>query len=124
MSQTYRISGTAGPLQSIIRGFVLIAAAIGGVFMLVFSAAIAFFVVAGLALVGLLLFAFFWTRAKITGRPFGPKAKFEAQRKQFEAQFEQQFDGKSPVFKTSRTDNEAGPVIDAHETPKGWSVDD
>lgn len=103
------------------RGFVLIAAAIGGMFMLVFSAAIAFFVVAGLALFGLLLFVFFWAKAKITGRPFGPKAQFEAQRKEFEAQFGA---NTSPFQASSKRKEEDGPVIDAHETPKGWSVDD
>lgn len=121
MSNTYRLNGSPNPLQSIIRGFILIAAAIGGVFMLVFSAAIAFFVVAGVALFGLLLFVFFWAKAKITGKPFGPKAQFEAQRKEFEAQFGAQ----TRPFKASPQSNDVdGPVIDAHETPKGWSVDD
>jgi len=42
--------------------------------MLVFSAAFAFFAVAGIAVIGFLAFAFFWAKAKISGKPFGPKA--------------------------------------------------
>lgn len=120
MTETYRIPGNASVLQSVIRGCVLIAAAIGGFFMLAFSAAIAFFVVAGVAVVGFLAFAFFWARAKILGRPFGPKAKFEAQRNAFEAQF----GNAQSAFDVQNRKETQGPIIDAHETPKGWSVDD
>jgi len=81
MSNTYRISGQTSFLANLMRGLFLAVAAIGGVFMLAFSAAFAFFVVAGLAIVGLVVFAFFWTRAKLFGKPFGPKAQFEAARR-------------------------------------------
>ena len=96
-------------------------AAIGGLFMLVFSAAFALFAVAGIAVIGALVFAGFWLRAKILGKPFGPKAQFEAARKDMEAQF----DG----MDLNMTDNgpqgqKDGPIIDAHQTPEGWSVDD
>ncbi len=121
MSNTYRISGQSGFFANLIRGLFLAVAAIGGFFMLAFSAAFAFFVVAGLALVALVVFVFFWGRAKLFGKPFGPKAQFEAARKDMEAQFQGMdlnMDSNGP-----RADGD-GPVIDAHQTPEGWSVDD
>ena len=100
------------------RGLFVAAATIGGLFLFAASAAFAFFVIAGLVILGLVVFAFFWTRAKIFGRPFGPKAQFEAARKDMEAQ-----------MRTARPNSSAdydddGPVIDAHRTPDGWTVDD
>jgi len=121
MSNTYRISGQTGFFANLMRGLFVAVAAIGGVFMLAFSAAFAFFVVAGLALVGLVVFAFFWTRAKLFGKPFGPKAQFEAARKDMEAQFQGMdlnMDSNGPRGSGD------GPIIDAHQTPEGWSVDD
>ncbi len=101
------------------RGLFLAVAAIGGFFMLAFSAAFAFFVVIGLALVALVVFAFFWTRAKLFGKPFGPKAQFEAARKDMEAQFQ----GMDLNMQRNGPKG-SGPIIDAHQTPEGWSVDD
>jgi len=103
------------------RGLFLAVAAIGGFFMLAFSAAFAFFVVLGLALVALVVFVFFWGRAKLFGKPFGPKAQFEAARRDMEAQFQGMdlnMDDNGPKPKAD------GPIIDAHRTPEGWSVDD
>jgi len=121
MSNTYRISGQTGFFANLMRGLFLAVAAIGGVFLLAFSAALAFFVVAGLVLVGLVVFAFLWGRAKLFGKPFGPKAQFEAARKDMEAQFQGMdlnMDSNGP-----RGGGE-GPIIDAHQTPEGWSVYD
>lgn len=112
MTNTYHISGQPSILQNIMRVLFLSVAAIGGFFMLAFSAAFAFFVVAGLAIVGFVAFAFFWARAKLFGKPFGPKAHFEAARADMEAQ-----------FNAARREVD-GPIIDAHRTPEGWSVDD
>jgi len=112
MTNTYNISGNTSFLQNIMRVLFLSVAAIGGFFMLAFSAAFAFFVVAGLAIVGFVAFAFFWARAKLFGKPFGPKATFEAARADMEKQ-----------FNAARADID-GPIIDAHRTPEGWSVDD
>jgi len=89
--------------------------------MLAFSAAFAFFVVAGLGLLGLVIFIFFWARAKLFGKPFGPKAQFEAARRDMEAQFQGMdlnMDRNGPSAKGD------GPIIDAHQTPEGWSVED
>ena len=94
-------------------------AAIGGLVLLAFSAAFAFFVVAGLVVVGALVFTFFWARAKLFGRPFGPKAQFEAARRDMEAQLGQ----KQTPYGAPRQERD-GPIIDAHRTPDGWSVDD
>jgi len=55
MSNTYRITGSGNVFTNIIRGLFLAAAAIGGFFMLAFSAAFALFVVAGLIVFGLVL---------------------------------------------------------------------
>lgn len=116
MSQTYNISGRGNIFSNLLRGLFVAAATIGGLFLFAASAAFAFFVLAGLILLGLIVFGFFWTRAKLFGRPFGPKAHFEAARKDMEAQ-----------MRTSRPQNSGfdadGPVIDAHRTPDGWSVD-
>ena len=117
MSNTYRISGQTSLLTSVMRGLFLAVAAVGGFFMLAFSAAFAFFVVAGLVLVGLVIFAFLSARAKLFGKPFGPKAQFEAARKDMEAQF------KAMDINGPRGSGD-GPIIDAHRTPEGWSVDD
>lgn len=119
MSNTFRLSGQSGFLTNIMRGLFLAVAAIGGFFMLAFSAAFAFFVVIGLVLVALVVFAFFWARAKLFGKPFGPKAQFEAARKDMEAQFQ----GMDLNMERNGPKGD-GPIIDAHQTPEGWSVDD
>jgi len=119
MSNTFRLSGQSGFLTNIMRGLFLAVAAIGGFFMLAFSAAFAFFVVIGLVLVALVVFAFFWARAKLFGKPFGPKAQFEAARKDMEAQFQ----GMDLDMERNGPKGD-GPIIDAHQTPEGWSVDD
>ena len=106
-------------MNTLIRGFFVVLAAVGGFFVLAFSAAFAFFVVAGLTVVGALVFAFFWGRAKVLGRPFGPKATFEAARRDMEAQMHAQGGHSAPDGRKAD-----GPIIDAHQTPHGWSVDD
>lgn len=113
MTQTGYITGQAGFFRTLIRGFIVAAMAIGGLFMLIASATFAFIVIAGLVVLGLIAFAVFWLKAKITGKPFGPKAQFEQARKDMEAQ-----------FSTYRETAGEGPVIDAHQTPDGWSVED
>ena len=121
MSNTYRISGSGNVFTNILRGIFLAAAAIGGFVMLAFSAAFAFFVVAGLLLLGVVIFAFLWGRAKLFGKPFSPQAKFEAARKDMEAQFQDLNKGHNGFNGSSDTE---GPIIEAHRTPEGWSVED
>lgn len=113
MTRTYHISGQPGFLQNILRTLFIGAAAIGGLFVLAASAAFAFFIAAGLVILGVVTFAFFKVRAKLFGRPFGPQVQFEKAKADMEAalggQMEQAQDG---------------PIIDAHQTPDGWSVED
>jgi len=124
MSNTYRIAGSGNVVTNILRGLFLAAAAIGGFVMLAFSAAFAFFVVAGLVLFGAVVFLFLWGRAKLFGKPFGPKAQFEAARKDMEAQF-QGMDLNHANNGPNSSQHSDGPIIDAqHQTPEGWSVDD
>ena len=124
MSNTYRITGSGNVVTNILRGLFLAIAAIGGFIMLAFSAAFAFFVVAGLVLFGLIVFAFLWGRAKLFGKPFGPRAQFEAARKDMEAQFQGMDLNHANDGQNSSSHNMDGPIIDAHQTPEGWSVDD
>jgi len=111
----------------------LAVAAIGGLFMVVFSFAFVLIAVAAIAVIGVLAFAFFWAKAKITGKPFGPKAMMGAQFEQMRQDMESQMGGTAPQFNKSRAANPKaansnvgaqGPIVDAHRTPDGWSVDD
>lgn len=112
MTRTFNITGPTTILGQIFRTLFVVAAALGGLFVIAASAAFAFFIAAGLLILGGLTFAFFWARAKIYKRPFGPKAQFEKARSDMEAQFQM------------RSMDKDGPIIDAHRTPEGWSVDD
>jgi len=87
--------------------------------MVFFFAAFALFAVAGIAVIGFLIFAFFWAKAKISGKPFGPRAMMDAQLNQMRKEVEAQMGGRA----TARSAGQ-GPVVDAHRTPDGWSVDD
>lgn len=122
MTNTYNLGGPTSFFGSLTRVLFMAVAAIGGLFMLAFSAAFALFVVAGVALVGFVTFGFFWARAKILKKPFGPRAQFEAQAKKMQADFGSQFTHSSPFSNGKQGPD--GPIIDAHRTPDGWSVDD
>ncbi len=120
MTQAYYIQGRRpGFLSSVARTAFLVVAAIGGLFMILASAAVALFVVAGIAVIGFLVFAFFWAKAKIAGKPFGPRAMMDAQLNQMRKDMEAQM-GVNPAS----TSTGQGPVVDARRTPDGWSVDD
>ena len=120
MTQTYSLQGRRpGVFSTVARTAFLAVAAIGGIFMLLLSVSVAFFVVAGIAVIGFLVFAFFWTKAKVTGKPFGPKAMMGAQFEQMRKEMESQLDPAT----TTKT-NGQGPIVEAHRTPDGWSVDD
>lgn len=113
MTQAKYISGKSNVFGSVFRALVFGVAAIGSIFLLITSAVVAFFIIAGIFLLGLAAFSFFWAKAKVTGKPFGPKAQFEKAREDMEAQ-----------FKTYREESGQGPVLDAQNTPDGWSVED
>ena len=126
MTQTYYIQGRRpGLFSTVARTAFLAVAAIGGLFMLVISATFALFVVAGIAVIGFLVFTFFWAKAKIAGKPFGPKAMMAAQMEQMRHDMEAQLGGQPASSKaTAGPSKSQGPVVDAHRTPDGWSVDD
>ena len=123
MTQTYNINGSGGPFRSVFRMFIACAALIGGLLLMAASAAVAFFLIVGLVILVGLVVAFMWSKAKLTGKPFGPKAHFKAQGFDLDAAMEKakasQESSSSPKTDTSKH----GPIIDAHETPDGWSVD-
>ncbi len=112
MTQTKYIAGGTGVFGSIARTVFLIVAAMGSIFLLVTGAVVAFFVLAALITLSLAAFTFFWAKAKVTGKPFGPKAQFEKARQDMESQFK--------AYKEQMD----GPVLDAQKTPDGWSVED
>ncbi|NNE58781.1 MAG: hypothetical protein HKN36_11805 [Hellea sp.] len=113
MTQTRYISGQPGIFQSIFKAVSFIMAAIVSVFLLMIGGIVAFFLIGALLVLGLVAFVYFWAKAKITGRPFGPKAQFEQARRDMEAQFQN--------YRETAGD---GPIIEAHDTPDGWSVED
>jgi len=125
MTQTYSIQGRRpGLFSTVARTIFLAVAAIGGLFMLLFSAAFALFAVAGIAVIAFLVFAFFWAKAKITGKPFGPKAMMGEQFEQMRQDMETQMGGAPKKAMNSNAAAGQGPIVDAHRTPDGWSVDD
>ena len=121
MTQTYNLNGSGGALRSILRMIVASAAVIGGLFLMAASAAVALFLIIGLAILVAIVVAFLWARAKISGRPFVPKAYFKTQGFDFDMAAEKARRG-GDVDPTARS-SKHGPIIDANETPDGWSVD-
>jgi len=124
MTQTYNIGGPAGPLKSIIKTIIAAAAVIGGLFLMAASAAVAFFLLLGLIILVSLVVAFMWGKSKLTGKPFGPKAYFKSQGFDLEKGFDVETFNASAQGKTQSAKAKHGPIIDAHQTPEGWSVDD
>ncbi len=121
MVRTHSISGsTSGAFQSFGRSILAITAGIGGLFLLIASAIFAMIVGLGLLFLGLIVFAVFWTRAKLLGKPISPYARM---RKDFESQMRAMHKQQSSAGSESGASLSGGPVIDAHETPDGWSVD-
>ena len=111
--QTQRLSGPRNPLSSALKLFVALGALTVGLFVFAISATFLLFAVLAVAVIGLIAAAIFWARARLTGRPFGPREQLEAMFRQMEAQA-------VPVRHSPRGD---GPVLDAHRTPDGWSVE-
>ncbi len=116
-----RSSGGQNLFQSLFRALFLIAATIGGFFIFAASAAFALFVVIGILILGFIAFAVLWIRAKILGKPLRPAGNMWSF---------QTFDGQTfGDTNTSKANDESskpkadGPVLDAHKTPDGWSVD-
>lgn len=121
MTKTFPLPGNGQSLfQSLFRALFLIAATIGGFFIFAASAAFALFVVIGILILGFVAFGVLWIRAKILGKSLRPESSMWSF---------QSFDGgQAPTSseKTSKSKSDSpadGPVLDAHQTPDGWSVD-
>lgn len=113
MTGSYRLSGPNTLFSQLGRWLTLATLTVAGAFLLFFSAAFALILLGGIALVGLVAVAVFWVKSKITGRPFGPQAQMEELRRQMQS---------AGLDRSASKDGE-GPVIDAHETPEGWTVE-
>lgn len=122
MTGAHRLSGPTTLFAQLGRWLTLAALAVAGAFMVFFSAAFALFLLGGIALVTLIAVAVFWVRAKLTGRPFGPRAHMEELRRQMNDQMgDMGFE--SAARRSSPNHGSDGPVIDAHETAEGWTVE-
>lgn len=108
----YISGGQPGVIQTLVRSMFVILAAIGGFFIFAASAAFALIVAGGLIILGFVVFIAMWLRAKILGKPLNPYANMSAEQ----------------IFRAHQTETKSdgvdGPILDAHETPDGWSVDD
>lgn len=113
MVNGYSLSGgSQGLVQTLMRSIFVVVAAIAGFFVFAASAAFALIVTGGLILLGFVVFVGMWLRAKVLGKPLNPYAKMFK-----EAQAE------SVKRAGPRDLEDSGPVLDAHQTPDGWSVD-
>lgn len=125
MTRGSTLSGGANPFQAALRTLFLIAATIGGFFIFAASAAFALFVVMGILILAFVVFVVFWLRAKITGKPLMPQSKMYSfntfggpQAPQTSGSGSGSTSGRKPA-----NGLDGGPVLDAHQTPDGWSVD-
>ena len=121
MTKTFPFPGN-GPgseqslFQSLFRALFLIAATIGGFFIFAASAAFALFVVIGILILGFIAFGVLWLRAKILGKSLRPESTMWT--------FQSFDSGQAATSDAKDTDTKVdGPVLDAHKTPDGWSVD-
>lgn len=123
MTRGSTLSGSANPFQAALRAVFLIAATIGGFFIFAASAAFALFVVMGILILGFIVFVVFWLRAKITGKPLMPKAKmYGFNTFGVDPRSTPRSTGSASPQKPAG-DLSDGPVLDARQTPDGWSVD-
>ena len=117
MTGTHHLNGQApGMFGQVGRWLTLAAMSVAAAFMLFFSAAFALVLIGTISVLVLITVAVFWIRAKLTGKPFGPRAQMEAQMEEFRRQM-----GASSTSKSEEMGQ--GPIIDAHQTPEGWTVE-
>jgi len=101
-------------LSRVVKNILFILALIVSVSLTIFLASFVFFALVCLLLIGLIIFSYFWLRSKLSESYF-PLFRFNksSQRK--------------TNVKTKKTEDlnaSVGPIIDAHNTPDGWSVED
>lgn len=122
MTQAYNItgnvSGPSGLLGSVFRKILAVLVLMGMVALGVAFAALAFFIILGV--MGLIAFiiAVLWGKAKITGKPFGPRAYMKSRGFDLDNPFDESFRAQ-----TASDGSAHGPIIDAEETSDGWSVE-
>ena len=117
MTGTHHLNGQAsGMVGQVGRWLTFAAMSVAAAFMLFFSAAFALVLIGTISVLVLITVVIFWIRAKLTGKPFGPRAQMEAQMEEFRRQM-----GASSNATTD--DKGQGPIIDAHQTPEGWTVE-
>lgn len=124
MTGTGRLTPPAGSnfFANIGRWITLACVSLAGLFLFLVSATFAFIVLGIILVVALVAVAGFWLRAKLTGRPFGPRAQMEAHM----AELRRQMDANGAAgFGAARSNSVSGdgPVIDLEETPEGWTVE-
>ncbi len=122
MTQGHTLSGPPNPLSALLRLIFIGIVAVAGFFMLAASAAFAFFVILGVVILGFIAFAVLWIKAKITGKPILASFVSKSTMHQFEA-FQVHAEAPQPPDNEREDVSPDGPIIDAHETPDGWSVD-
>lgn len=119
MTGTQHLSGPGmGFFGQIGRWLTLAAVTVMAAFMLFFSAAFALILISAIIILALIAVSIFWVRAKLTGRPFGPRAQMDARMADIRRQMGAEMPSSAPNHPSSD-----GPVIDAHETPEGWTVE-
>ena len=119
MTGTQHLPGSEmGFFGQIGRWLTLAAVAVMAGFMIFVSAAFALVLISAVIILALIAVSVFWVRAKLTGRPFGPRAQMDARM----ADIRRQMGVEMPAASQSRSSTD-GPVIDAHQTPEGWTVE-
>jgi hypothetical protein len=104
-------------LSRIIKNIVFILALMISISLTIFLASFIFFALLGLLLFGLIIFTYLKFRSRLSGGHY-PFLRFT---KAFRS--EPNVKTKSPNYSTE-SDASDGPIIDAHNTPDGWSVED
>ena len=111
MTGAGRLPSPGNPIANIAKVLIAVGAITVGLFVFAVSATFLLVAVLAVAFVALLAISFFWARARLTGRPFGPREQFEAMFAEMHVEMAQ------PSLEPE------GVVLDAHKTPDGWSVD-
>ncbi|MGJ8560003.1 MAG: hypothetical protein ACSHX3_07180 [Litorimonas sp.] len=118
MTGTQHLHGPGtGLFGQIGRWLTLAAVTVVAAFMLFFSAAFALILISAIAILVLIAVSIFWLRAKLTGRPFGPRAQMDVRMADIRRQMG------ADIHSAPQQAKSGGPVIDAHETPEGWTVE-
>ena len=114
-------SGDAGVFHNLARYAALAFSAVVGIFVLLLTASAALVVVLSLVFIGLIVFVFFWARAKFLGKS---RRATVFEDLQAAAQSGRNPQRPNAGLHTRAKPFDEGDIIDAHETPDGWTVDE